>query len=197
MLQTDVFSDSRFASADYNAIAYNVVVDNREDSFLQAPCVPQSLNGEYKQMMIDDTKAFVLYHKIISKQYTPVAGSSANGETFGRKSGRNIKCTSAMQMILLFIREQIRILPEELEALITTNFPDGSETAFASINTCLTGTNIKPVSSNLDYAALFGQEFRGYDYNLNADRGMLSVTYTIESTFKTKCFSLCDCASGG
>jgi len=188
-LKASVFNDKRFSSAEFNAIAYPVMVDNRDDRQQISPCIPLSA-GEYKQMMFDDTKSFVLYHKILSKSYQRVEN---DGSSFGRVSGRNMRAVTQMQMVFLCNRDIIKILTEELEALVVTNFPDGKETGFKTISSSILGVDIKPVNSDFDYTRLWIQEFKGYEFNVNPDRAMLSVNYTIESTFKTKCFKLCDC----
>lgn len=188
-LKVKVFGDKRFASAEYNAIAYQVITDNRDTAKKVAPCIPGKSAEEYTPMMFDDTKAFVLYHKIITSSYEPYNG----GPVFGRKSGMNIKGNAIMQMIILANRNTVRILPEEFESLVIVNFPQGTEAEFVSINPQLNGILTTPKSSDLDYAKLWAQEYKGYDFNVNPDRMILSVNYTIESIFKTGCFSLCDC----
>ncbi len=188
-LKATAFSDKRFASAEYYGIAYPVLVDNRDGQNKMAPCVPQPSTGEYLQMMLNDNAAFVAYHKIINKVFQ-VLPDKAN---YGRFSGRNLTAQATMQMLLLYNRDIIKILPDELEAMLVTNWPDGSETRFTTISNQLTHVAIRPISSNFNYAALWDSEFRGYDFNVTPDRGILSVTYTIESAFRTGCFNLCDC----
>lgn len=192
-LKAVVFGDKRFASAEYNSIAYQVIVDNREGQKKIAPCIPgQKGPEEYSIMMFDDTKAFVLYHKIITSGYEPYTG----GATFGRKTGLNLEGNTTVQMVFLANRNIIKILPEEFESLVIVNFPQGTEAEFTAINAQLTGIKTVPKSSDMDYAKLWAQEFKGYDFNVNPDRMMLSVNYNIESIFKTGCFSLCDCGGG-
>ena len=187
-LKSNVFTDKRFASADYNSLAYSILVDNREDRQQSLPCVAEN-DGEYKPMIFDDTKAFVLYHKIFSKNYQ----YSTDKEAFGRVTGRNVKAVCQMQMIVLANRTIIKILPDDFETLLVMNFPNGNETIFNSISSSLNAIYTKPVSSDTDFQRLWANEFRGYDYQVNQDRAIIAVNYTIESAFKTKCFSLCDC----
>lgn len=187
-LKSNVFTDQRFASADYNSLAYSILVDNRDDRQQSLPCVAEN-NGEYKPMMFEDTKAFVLYHKILSKNYQ----YSTDKEAFGRSAGRNVKAVCQMQMIVLANRSIIKILPDDFETLLVMNFPNGNETIFNSISTSLNAIYTKPVSSDTDFQRLWANEFKGYDYQVNQDRAIIAVNYTIESAFKTKCFSLCDC----
>jgi hypothetical protein len=187
-LKSNVFTDKRFASADFNSLAYSIVVDNREDRNLIAPCVAGS-DGEYTAMMFDDTKAFVVYHKALSKSYVQIA----DREAFGRSAGKNVRCTAQMQMIILATRSIIKILPDDLETLVVMNFPNGNETIFSAVSASITGIATKTVSSDTDFLRLWATEFRGYEFQVNPDRAILAVNYTIESNFKTKCFSLCDC----
>ena len=98
-----------------------------------------------------------------------------------------------MQMIVLANRTIIKILPDDFETLLVMNFPNGNETIFNSISSSLNAIYTKPVSSDTDFQRLWANEFRGYDYQVNQDRAIIAVNYTIESAFKTKCFSLCDC----
>lgn len=186
-LADTTLKDKRFQGSDYNAIAYPLEVDNRDDKQQILPCIPK-VGGEYKGLFFDDAKPLIIYHKIVSKQYQQL-----KAETYGRGSGKPFNAVSNMQMIVLANRALIKVLPEDLETLLVLNFPDGSEKEMQGINTALTQFNIRPTSSDLNYERLWTQEFKGYEFEVNADRAMLSVNYTIESAFKTKCFSLCDC----
>lgn len=188
-LSLNTFPDKRFAGSDWNAIAYPIVVDNREAEMQKiAPCLPTT-TGEYKLLIFDDTKPLIVYHKVIGKRYTIV-----KDETFGRKTGKSLSAPSNMQMIVLANRHLIKILPEDLETLIATNFPDGSENGFKNINSALNGITITVTNSDLGYERLWAQEYKGFEFQVNPDRAILSVNYTIESGFQTKCFKLCDCA---
>lgn len=189
LFAAETFTDKRFASSDYNALAYPVLVDNRKEQEQIQPCVPTTV-GEYKPLMFDDAKALIVYHKVLNNPIT----SEKDKEGFGRISGRNLKSTGLMQMIVLANRALIKVLPADLASLFIMNFPDGSETAFSSISNSLQGITIRPSSCDLNYERLWAQEFKGFDFEVNPDRAILSVNYTIESAFKTKCFKLCDCA---
>jgi hypothetical protein len=189
LFSASTLTDKRFAGSDWNPIAYPVMVDNRDGEFQKiAPCVPTTA-GEYKLLIFDDTKPLIVYHKVIGKRY-----QEEKGVVYGRSSGKNLSVGSSMQMIVLANRNLIKILPEDLETLLTTNFPDGSETGFKNINSALNGIAIKVTNSDLGYDRLWSQEYKGFEFQVNPDRAILSVNYTIESSFKTKCFKLCDCA---
>jgi hypothetical protein len=188
-LKTNVFSDKRFASAEYYDIAYQLQVDNREDKLLSCPCVPKATVGEYYEMLFNDGIAFTAYHKILNSSY-----AEAENPKFGRAK-TNIKATATMQMVFLINRQIVKILPEEFESVLVTNFVSGKETSFSSVSTAMSGIKILPSSTQLDYTALWNSEFKGYEFNVNADRSMMGLTYTIESDFKTGCFNLCDCST--
>lgn len=186
-LKLTAFNESRFANADFNSLAYPILVDNREDKNITIPCVALT-NGEYKPMMFDDSLPMAVYHKVLSKVYQV----STSTESFGRKSSKNIKAIAQMQMICLANRQLIKILPDDLEAMFVMNFPSGKETSFSTID-AVDLLNVKPVSSDTDFIRIWANEFRGLEFQVNQDRAILSLNYTIESTFKTNCFTTCDC----
>lgn len=137
-------------------------------------------DGEIKYVGPDDLQSLIIYHKVsalASRESDKIKG-------VGREPGA-IQNAYSMAMFIWLDRKKVKLRPDELFLYIQANMPfkieaDPYVQVFTRIN-----------SAVLNGQQVFDSEFKGVEYKLPAHQTMLQINYTIESTFKAKCFEKC------
>jgi hypothetical protein len=185
-IKTNVLNDERFGKAQIYGITYPITLE-RNDATITIPCVWDDDYSNAEPIEYDDSYPLTMYHCIAANQY-----QTDLKEGYG-DAGALETCTTILQMVIAADMKQIRVTPDELEAVITSGFPVGKEAGFL-VNPLRT-LAISIVDSNLDPLRVFAEQFKGLPYKPKAGKIFLSIRYKIESRYKKGCFRICDCAS--
>ncbi len=182
-LQKLALSDARFSSGRYEGIA--VDVSRKTDTGIETFPAIMDANYEAQPISVDDTYPIIIYHKITSKAYAKEKGQYGDFEI-------NVIETSNVKMVVYGKYAALKLTREQLEALITSNFPDQIATALiAPLKLDNMTVNLK--SSNLNSAQVFTEEYKGIPLFLAPEDILFSVAYTIDTRFRKGCIKICDC----
>lgn len=95
-------------------------------------------------------------------------------------------------MVVYGKRSALNLRAEQLEAIITTGFPDViSKQAISEYN--LQSMIVTLQSSNMSALSVFNEEFKGFDPFVSNEDIYFSIAYKIETKYRKGCFGLCDC----
>lgn len=186
-LLTNTLCDSRFANASINGIAYDgTEVDSSGTRIYPIVC---DLSGNGSKVNPDDTYPIQVYHKILNKSYQ-VKPTSAGDRSNVVSERTDVK------MVVTGWMNPLQLTQEDLEALLTSNFPDQIA---PSLYTPLKLRNLVVTlqSSVLDRAQVFREEYRGIPYQVKPEQILFSIRYQYESTYKKGCFIITDCQPTG
>jgi len=176
-------SNKRFAGGRVENIAVQVKLDYEDKAAVYVPVVYRS-SGEYREVTFDDSYPLTIYHRTLSNTYKPIDGQGVGA------TKRKWLATSQMLMCVMAFRDQIKTDKETLEAAIVTNFPFGNNANYkiAPLQTCI----VTVLQTDMDSLAVFLQEFKGVNVELNPEKIIFLVKYKIESTYYEGCFNICD-----
>lgn len=180
--------DKRFQSGKYDGIAVDV---SRPLESGGAQTFPAVLDANYEAQPVtpDDTYPITIYHKVVSKRAKNPQGSGNYGDGNGVR-GEVVD----MKMVVFGKYAALKLTAEQLEALITINFPDviaKAKTQPLKLDSVL----IEYQSTNMNSVAVFQEEYKGFELFLAPEDIMFSIRYSIESKFRKGCFTICDCES--
>ena len=186
-IMTDTLCDVRFVGASVSGIAYDgTEIDSTGTRVFP---VVYDLTGNGTKINPDDTYPIQIYHKILNKTYQ-VKPSSVGSRANVVSEKTDVK------MIVAGWTSRLQLTQEDLEALITSNFPDQIS---PSLYTPLRLQNLVVTlqSSVLDRAQVYAGEYRGIPYQVRPEQILFSIRYQIESTYKKGCFIITDCQPVG
>lgn len=183
-LAGSVLTDKRFKSGRFEGIARDVVRQSEGAASQTFPAVMDD-NYEAQPISVDDIYAIIIYHKVSGKTY------AIDKKQFGDKYIYMVE-TSAVKMVVYAKYAAIKMTAEQLEALITSNFPDNVAPS------ALTGLSLDKMlitlkNSNLNRTAVFGEEYKGVQPFLAPEDIFFSINYTIDTKYRKACISVCDC----
>ena len=186
LIRATSLSDKRFQSGRYESLA----VDVSEKDGEKVKTFPAIMNSNYEAVpvSVDDTFPIIIYHKIVSKTNVPVPDSGYGDGNKGRKERAD------MRMVVYGKYAKLQMTQEELEALITMNFPDQiakAEISGLKLDAMLVQWN----SSNMNGLQVFNQEYRGIEPFLAPEDIFFSISYSIECRYRKGCFTITDCES--
>jgi hypothetical protein len=187
-LLTGALSDKRFLSGRFEAIAVDVSRQTETGTFETFPAV-MSKDYEAQEIAPDDTYPITIYHKVLSKTAVNVPAGN-----YGDSNGKRAELVT-VKMVVIGKYAALQMTAEELEALIVTGLPD----QIASVKLLpykLDTMAVAYTSTNFNTAEVFAQEYRGIPLFLAPEDIMFSIQYTIGSTYRKGCFTICDCGSG-
>jgi len=179
--------DSRFANGSINGIAYDGT--EMDSSGIRVYPIVYDLTGNGSKVNPDDTYPIQIYHKILNKTYQVKPGS------VGDRSNVVSEKTD-VKMVVAGWTNPLQLTQEDLEALIASNFPDQIAPALYT-PLRLQNLVITLVSSVLDRAQVYREEYRGIPYQVRPEQILFSIRYQIESTYKKGCFIITDCQPTG
>jgi hypothetical protein len=186
-IRTHTLCDARFANASINGIAYEGT-EMQGTSARTFPVV-NDLSGNGIKVNPDDTYPIQIYHKILNKTYQ--IKPSSVGDRANMVSEK-----TDVKMVVAGWTNRLSMTQEDLEALLTSNFPDQIAPA---LYTPLKLHNLVVTlqSSVLDRAQVFREEYRGLPYQVRPEQILFSIRYQIESSYKKGCFIITDCQPVG
>lgn len=147
--------------------------------------MPAYLDGkEWRYVGPDDTQNLIIYHKLYTNNYDTIQGLS-----YGRKGGLD-KCTSECSVVVFGQRNKLNVSQYDLELLVNQHLITRiSKAKLAEFK--LQSVNIAPVSSTMDMATVFGQEFKNVPYTLNEKHILFEFKYSIEAIYDASCLPQC------
>lgn len=177
-------ADERFAGGKLWGIATMAVAESNGNSIL-TPLVTDDYDDNI-WAGIDDTKPYIIYHKNRGLAY-----ADAIGKNYG--DGNTVKKETAnMSLVVWGERSQLRLTPEEFEAAIISGLPSAlSSSVLAPLK--LHSSIIRPVSTDFDSVNVYLSEYKVAQYPIGPNALFFRINYSIESTYKTSCFNICDC----
>ena len=186
-IMTDTLCDVRFVGASVSGIAYDGT--EMDSTGTRVFPVVYDLTGNGTKINPDDTYPIQIYHKILNKTYQ-VKPSSVG-------SRANVVSEKAdVKMVVAGWTSRLQLTQEDLEALITSNFPDQiSPSLYTPLR--LQNLFVTLQSSVLDRAQVYAGEYRGIPYQVRPEQILFSIRYQIESTYKKGCFIITDCQPVG
>lgn len=185
-LRKTALADARFESGRFEGIA-NEINRRENDKIVTFPGLIVYGNNDALEITPDDTYPIIIYHKVISKLYKTLNASNEFGDGY-----KNISETVQLRMIVYAKWDAVKITQEQLEALITTNFPDtllGAAARALKLQT-ITAT-LK--SSNFRSQQLWNEEYKNIETRLAPEDIFFAINYDIDSMFRKGCYSICDC----
>ena len=186
-LRTNVLCDARFANGSIRGVAYDgTEVDSTGTRVFP---VLYDLSGDGVKVTPDDNYPIQIYHKVLNKTYQ-IKPSSVGSRSNVVSEKTDVK------MVVAGWTNRLSLTQEDLEALITSNFPDQIAPA---LYTPLRLQNLVVTlqSSVLDRAQVYAGEYRGVPYQVRPEQILFSIRYQIESTYKKGCFMITDCQPTG
>ena len=188
-IQTYSLCGSAFAGGAFYGIAYDGTDVDTGSTRVYPVVLNPDLSGNGTKVNPDDTYPIQIYHKILNKSY------QAKPSSVGSRSNVVSEKTD-VKMVVAGWTNLLGMTQEDLEALITSNFPDQID---ASLYTPLRLQNLVVTlqSSVLDKAQVYAQEYKGIPYQVKPEQILFSIRYQIESTFKKGCFIINDCQPAG
>lgn len=185
-LSAHCLCDARFANGLMAGIAHDATRwDDDRSAVVQYP-VLVDLNGDGTDISISDTYPITLYHRILSKTYTTKPAGS-----FGNRQNEVTEKTD-VKLVVAAWSNRISLSQEDLESLITSNFPDSIAPEL------YTGYQLSRVAavlqgSTLNREQVFKEEYKGIPYDLKPEQILFSIRYQIEADYKKGCFKLLEC----
>jgi hypothetical protein len=182
-LQSTALADARFSAGRFEGIA--VDVSRKTDSGIETFPAVMDQNYEAQPITVDDTYSIIIYHKVNNKTY------AQEKSEFG---DRNIYMIETLQvkMVVYGKYAALKLTKEELESLITSNFPDNipaSNLAPLKLDNML----VTLKGSNLNSSAVFNEEYKGIPLFLAPEDILFSVNYNVDTKYRKGCISICDC----
>lgn len=178
--------DARFSNGLIAGIAQDATRrDDDRNAVVQYP-VLVDLNGEGTDISISDTYPITLYHRIGAKTYTAKPAGS-----YGNRQNEVTEKTD-VKLIVAAWSNRISLSQEDLEALITSNFPDTiSADQYAGYQLSRVAAVLQ--GSNLNREQVWKEEYKGIPYDLKPEQILFSIKYQIEADYKKGCFKLLEC----
>lgn len=178
-LQGSTLADKRFDKGAFYSIARLLKVNDESENTI--PTIVDN-NGVCTPLVVNDTKSFILYHRVIDIKYDKL---EANGDD------QLIQETATMRAVAYGSRRILKIEPELLIAAIQAGFMQELDTT--NKNTYkLQKCNISITGINLNNEEVYSQEYSGnVAYKLKPNDIMSSIEYTIVSEYDRSCIDIC------
>jgi len=174
-----------FLIPDLKTLAVDVNRRESDDTMRGFPAV-MSESYEAQEISVDNTYPIIIYHKVTQKRY-----AEQRGGQFGDRN-KGVQEQAFVKMVVYGKYSAIQMRQEQLEALITSNFPDeiqDSLTRPLKLNSLMAELQ----SSNLNSAAVWAEEYRNVPLALAPEDIYFSINYTLTSTWRKGCIKICDC----
>ncbi|MBS1624566.1 MAG: hypothetical protein JST83_11135 [Bacteroidetes bacterium] len=185
-LSAHCLCDARFSTGLMAGIAHDATRrDDDRNAIVQYP-VLVDLNGEGTDISISDTYPITIYHRIGSKTYTTKPAGS-----YGNRQNEVTEKTD-VKLVVAAWSNRISLSQEDLEALITSNFPDTiAADQYAGYQLSRVAAVLQ--GSNLNREQVWKEEYKGIPYDLKPEQILFSIKYQIEADYKKGCFKLLEC----
>lgn len=177
-LKEEVFKNSRFASARFVGITEPVAIDDN----INCPAEIIS-SGEAIPVMPDDVNSMTVYHKVLSAVVSPYKSQG------GRENNMLVR-TAVCSMVVIAMREQLRMTPDELDLTFLGGLPNSFSHDDLQ-NMTLKSLNIRVLSSDFDSHGIFQREWPESGKPLSSDLFLLEIKYQIGCMFNKSCINQC------
>jgi hypothetical protein len=140
-------------------------------------------DGHGKDVTVDDTYPFIVYHRLLNKNYSyPQIKSFGNPKEY-------IQETAEYVCVVYAKRSYLKMTAEQVETLIKVSIP-ATLTNQQLQQLQLKSAVIQHNSSVLDTQTIFNNEYRGVESRLGSEEVFITLRYTIETVFKKDCLNL-------
>lgn len=140
-------------------------------------------DGHGKDVTVDDTYPFIVYHRLLNKAYSyPQIKSFGNPKEY-------IQETAEYVCVVYAKRTYLKMTAEQVEALVKVSIP-ATLTNIQLQQLQLKSAVIQHNSSILDTQTNFNSEYRGVESRLGSEEVFITLRYTIETVFKKYCLNL-------
>lgn len=179
-LQASTLGDKRFKKGSFYSVV-KLIKRETDNNNATIPSVVAN-NGDCTPIVIDDTKPFILYHRIIDLSYTL-------GEANGDK--RLITETATVRMVVYGKRNILQIEQELLVAAVQGGMLQ--ELSATHKNTYkLQKCSIEIADINLNSVDVYSEEYSGdVSYHLKPNDILFSMNYVITSEYDKSCVDIC------
>jgi hypothetical protein len=184
-------NDARFKSGRFETIAYDVSRKDADTGAITTFPAVMDANYEAQEITVDDTYPIIIYHKILSKAYA--FDKAPTGPNQYGDGNRYVNETTSVKMVVYGKYASLKLTREQLEALITSNFPDS-----------IAPVTIQPIKldnmvvtlkgSDLNSARVWQEEYKGIPLYLAPEDMLFSINYSIDTRFRKGCINICDCS---
>jgi len=175
-------ADKRFAGSVFHAIA----TQSDDSNATTSPYIIDSF-GEATNVLYDDNKPVVLYHKYNGS-------NTYRSESISQFGDDNEKVSTAYNITLIVFgsRNLTQLQPDDLETLIVSGMPTALTNA--QLNTLnLLGCNIIVSGSDHNSINIFKREFTGQQKKFDPRIYMFALNYTIECSYDKGCINTLCC----
>lgn len=140
-------------------------------------------DGHGKDVTVDDTYPFIVYHRLLNKSYSyPQVKSFGNPKEY-------IQETAEYVCVVYAKRSYLKMTAEQVETLVKVSIPATlTNTQLQQLQ--LKSAVIQHNSSVLDTQTNFNNEYRGVESRLGSEEVFITLRYTIETVFKKDCLNL-------
>lgn len=172
-------NDTRFAGTYWGGIAKDVYRKSEGKESVHPGAI--GVDGKEYYYGIDDKYPMIVYHKILTNSY-------AYAERQFGEQGKHRIVRSNVKMVIASFQNRIRLTANQLEAVISVNFPATVSTTDLNIE-----TRIILDGSDMRQRKVFNEEYQGIEYFLGVEHILFSISYTIETNYKQGCIDICEC----
>ena len=191
VLKSVSLADARFATGRFEAIAVDVSRKDADTGAITTFPAVMDKNYEAQEITVDDAYPIIIYHKILSKAY--VFDKNPTGPNQYGDGNRYVNETTQVKMVVYGKYATLKLTREQLEALITSNFPDNiSPVSIQPLK--LDNMVVTLKGSDLNSARVWQEEYKGIPLYLAPEDILFSINYSIDTRFRKGCINICDCS---
>lgn len=182
LLKTEQFADKRFQKGVFSDIAE--LIERKDGDIVQTfPAIVDN-EGIITKLMIDDSKAFQLYHRHVGTSFDEIETE----DDFGDRVSRQV--TDNMLMVILADRNQIKLTKEEIITGVQLGMPLELGKTFRDTNS-LESVEITPGVFELDRKAIWESEFTSVVF-LKPNYIVMRFPYDVTTIAKKGCIMICN-----
>jgi len=181
-LKTDQFADKRFQKGTFSDIAE--LIEKKDGDLIQTFPAEIDNEGNATKLMIDDSKAFQLYHRHVGASFDEIETENQMGDRVFRQ------VTDNMLMVILADRNQIKLTKEEIITGVQLGMPLELGKTFRDTNS-LDSVEITPGTFELDRKAIWESEFTSVIF-LKPNYIVMRFSYDVTTIVKQGCISICN-----
>lgn len=178
-MRATTLSDKRFDKGAFYSIA-RLLPREEENQRVTIPSIVAN-NGSCTDVSFNDIYPFIIYHRVLSITY-------GKGEAFG--DNQLIQETANMIAVVYGDRNILKLEPEQLVAAVNAGFLDQlTETDKNTYNLGISSINV--AENNLNPEEVFQGELSGVTFNLQPNKILFSINYTIVNEYDKQCVDIC------
>lgn len=179
-----LLSEKRFSGGAVFGLAKSTIIRDKDGASRKFPYIVNA-NGEPESVSIDDTFPIMIYHRRASD-----SSISASRASFGDDVQLTVQ--QPMSMIVFGKGNALRLSDEQMETFITLAMPSEISKS-ALIGTQIDKLTTIPTGTRMDSISVFSEEYQGIEYPLDQMDFLIKINYSIITTLRRECISICDC----